>query len=79
VYKIERGGLVQASEGTRPPGLVLTAIATRKRFKIAYWDAAIIEAARSLHCEVVLSEDLGDGQDYGGVRVEDRFRAADTS
>jgi predicted nucleic acid-binding protein len=58
--------------------LMVAAIATRARFKISYWDAAIIEAARSLGCEVVLSEDLADGQDYGGVRVENPFRAADT-
>jgi predicted nucleic acid-binding protein len=57
--------------------VVLAAIATRARFKISYWDAAIIEAARSLGCEVVLSEDLGDGQDYAGVRVENPFREAD--
>jgi predicted nucleic acid-binding protein len=40
-------------------------------------DAAIIEAARSLGCEVVLTEDLGDGQDYAGVRVENPFRLPD--
>ena len=50
------------------------ALATRERFRISYWDAAILEAARSLGCEVVLSEDLGDGQDYAGVRVENPFR-----
>lgn len=55
---------------------VLAAMATRNRFRISYWDAAILEAARSLGCEVVLSEDLSDGQDYGGVRVENPFRAA---
>jgi predicted nucleic acid-binding protein len=59
-------------------GVVLSAMATRRRFRISYWDAAIIEAARSLGCEVVLSEDLGDGQDYGGVRVENPFRSAYT-
>jgi predicted nucleic acid-binding protein len=57
--------------------VVLAAIATRARFKISYWDAAIIEAARSLGCDVVLSEDLGHAQDYAGVRVENPFRAAD--
>lgn len=57
-------------------GVVLAAMATRERFRISYWDAAIIEAARSLGCEVVLSEDLGDGQDYAGVRVENPFRDA---
>jgi predicted nucleic acid-binding protein len=54
--------------------VVRAAMATRDRFAISYWDAAIIEAARSLGCEIVLSEDLADGQDYGGVRVENPFR-----
>ena len=38
--------------------VMLAAIATRQRFEISYWDAAILEAARSLGCEAVLSEDL---------------------
>ena len=44
------------------------------RFQISYWDAAIIEAARALGCTDVLSEDLSDGQDYGGVRIANPFR-----
>jgi predicted nucleic acid-binding protein len=54
-------------------GVVLAAISTHQRFRISYWDAAIVEAARSLGCETVLSEDLNDGQDYGGVRVQNPF------
>jgi predicted nucleic acid-binding protein len=54
--------------------LMLAAAATRQRFGLSYWDAAILEAARSLGCEVVLSEDLSDGQDYAGVRVQNPFR-----
>lgn len=54
--------------------IVKAAIETRQRFQISYWDAAILESARALGCEVVLSEDLNDGQDYGGVRVENPFR-----
>jgi predicted nucleic acid-binding protein len=54
--------------------IVLAAIAARERFGISYWDAAIIEAARAAGCDVVLSEDLRDGADYGGVRVENPFR-----
>lgn len=57
-------------------GLVRAACATRDRFGISYWDAAILEAARSLGCETVLSEDLNDGQDYEGVRVENPFGSA---
>jgi predicted nucleic acid-binding protein len=49
------------------------ALATRDRFSVSYWDAAIIEAARALKCEVVLSEDLNDQQDYAGVRIENPF------
>lgn len=51
------------------------ALATAERFGISYWDAAILEAGRSLGCEVVLSEDLADGADYDGVRVENPFRS----
>jgi predicted nucleic acid-binding protein len=54
-------------------GVMLAALSTRQRFGISYWDAAILEAARTLDCEVVLSEDLSDGQDYAGVRVENPF------
>jgi predicted nucleic acid-binding protein len=53
--------------------LALAAIGTHDRFRISYWDAAIIEAARSLGCDTVLSEDLSDGQDYGGVRIANPF------
>jgi predicted nucleic acid-binding protein len=55
------------------PEVMLNAMATRERFDISYWDAAILEAARVLGCELVLSEDLNDGQDYAGVSVENPF------
>lgn len=53
--------------------IVRAAFVTRARWGISYWDAAILEAARSAGCEVVLSEDLSDGEDYGGIRVENPF------
>lgn len=56
--------------------LMLAAFATHRRFGISYWDAAIVEAGRSLRCDVVLSEDLSDGEDYAGIRVENPFRAS---
>lgn len=54
--------------------LMLAAFATHRRFGVSYWDAAILEAARGLGCDLVVSEDLNDGEDYGGVRVENPFR-----
>ena len=53
--------------------LMQAALRTADRYRISYWDAAIIEAARVLECSSVLSEDLNDGQDYGGVVVADPF------
>jgi len=53
--------------------LVLAAIVTRDRFGISYWDAAILESARAAGCDVVWSEDLHHGTDYGGILVEDPF------
>jgi predicted nucleic acid-binding protein len=53
--------------------LVLAAIETSQRFRISYWDAAIIEAARQAGCAEVLSEDISHGQDYDGVEVRNPF------
>jgi predicted nucleic acid-binding protein len=54
--------------------LMQAALETKRRYRISYWDAAIIEAARLLECGVVLSEDLAHGRDYDGVRVVNPFR-----
>jgi len=55
------------------PDLVLAALSLAQRAKISAWDAGIIEAARQIGCKRVLSEDLSDGQVYGGVTVENPF------
>ena len=54
-------------------GVMDAALATRARFGISYWDAAIIEAGRALGCQVILSEDLDPGTDFDGVRIENPF------
>jgi predicted nucleic acid-binding protein len=55
--------------------LVRAALASCKRFRISYWDAAVVEAARLLGCREVLSEDLAHGRDYDGVTVVNPFRS----
>jgi predicted nucleic acid-binding protein len=42
-------------------------------YSISYSDAAILEAASSMECSVVLSEQMNDGKDCGRVRIENRF------
>ncbi|HEX5103117.1 MAG TPA: PIN domain-containing protein [Pirellulaceae bacterium] len=49
------------------------AVESSKRFRLSYWDAAIIESARALGCKEVLSEDLSAGQSYAGVRAVNPF------
>ena len=54
--------------------LILEAWKLRNAYRISHWDAAIIAAAQSLGCEILYSEDMNDGQDYGGVRVVNPFK-----
>ncbi len=54
--------------------VVMAALDACQRLQLSYWDSAIIEASRVMGCSEVLSEDLGDGQDYGGIRVINPFR-----
>ena len=55
--------------------LVQHALATAERWRISYWDAAIIKAARLAGCPTVYSEDLQDGMNFAGVGVENPFAA----
>ena len=51
-------------------------IETARRYRISYWDGAIIAAAVRLGARVIYSEDLNHGQTYGSVRVENPFLPA---
>ena len=55
------------------PDLVIAALELSVQMQVSPWDAAILEAARTIGCSRVLSEDLGHGTDYRGVRVENPF------
>ena len=55
--------------------LVQQALATALRWRISYWDAAIVEAARVAGCPTVYTEDLQDGMNFAGVMVENPFAA----
>jgi predicted nucleic acid-binding protein len=53
---------------------VSKALEIATRWRIAYYEAQIVAAATLLGCMTVYSEDLNDGQDYGGVTVINPFR-----
>jgi predicted nucleic acid-binding protein len=54
--------------------LMRLALQIKNRYRVSYWDAAIIAGARRLGAGVLVSEDLSHGQDYGGVRVLNPFQ-----
>jgi predicted nucleic acid-binding protein len=54
--------------------LIKAAVLLAVRFRISYWDAAILAAAERADAPVVYSEDLNHGQHYGAVQVLDPFR-----
>ena len=53
--------------------LIRRAIDTQQRHRLPFWDALIVAAAERAGCERILSEDLGSGQTYGSVTVENPF------
>ena len=57
--------------------IVRAALNLRGRHSLSYWDAAIIEAARTLRCTEILSEDLSADENYDGLRVINPFTTRD--
>ncbi|GDY21522.1 twitching motility protein PilT [Verrucomicrobiota bacterium] len=53
--------------------LLLSALEEQARWKISLWDALILAAARASGASELFTEDLNNGQDYGGVRVINPF------
>ncbi len=44
-----------------------------QRYRISYWDGAIVAAAQALGARTLFTEDLNHGQDYDGVQVVNPF------
>lgn len=53
---------------------ILAAAELAARDGIHHYDAMIVQAALSSGCDVLLTEDLQHGRDFGGVVVTDPFR-----
>jgi predicted nucleic acid-binding protein len=46
------------------------------RYRLSWWDSLIVAAAQLQSCTVLLSEDMQDGANYGGVVVRSPFTLA---
>lgn len=48
---------------------ILEALDLEARYQISFWDALVVHAAQASGADVLYSEDLSDGQQYGSVQV----------
>lgn len=55
------------------PTSVRRTVEVRNAYNISFWDAAIVAAAESAECDIILSEDLNAGQYYAGIQVVNPF------
>jgi predicted nucleic acid-binding protein len=54
---------------------VLSALELQEKHQISFWDALVIHAAQTAGVSILYSEDLSDGQQYGGVHVQNPLKA----
>ena len=52
----------------------MDAIDVEEEYKLFFWDAMIVVAAQKSGAAVLYSEDFNDGQEFGGVQVQNPFK-----
>ena len=52
---------------------IVRAIEIEERYHVSFWDALILQSAEAADVDILLSEDLSDGQQYGNMRVKNPF------
>ena len=55
--------------------IIKSALFVAERFRISFWDSALIAAAEKLKATTLYTEDLSHGQKYGSVTVINPFKA----
>ena len=58
------------------PAIIEAAWNLQDRFALSWWDSLIVSAAQTAGCRYLLTEDLKDDQDLGGVVVVNPFTHA---
>ena len=54
--------------------IIMSALEIKAVYKMSYWDAAIVAAARALGCRELLSEDFSHGREVEGIIINNPFR-----
>lgn len=50
------------------------ALGVKKEYGLQFYDSLVLATAEAYECDELLTEDLNEGQVYGGVRVVNPFR-----
>ena len=54
--------------------LVMQAVALKERYDVGFYDSLMLSAANKAKCDVIYTEDLNSGQQYGAVTAVNPFR-----
>lgn len=54
---------------------IRAAMENTERYGISFWDALIVAAAESGGADILYTEDLNDGQQYGRIQARNPFRS----
>jgi len=60
------------------PELIDAALNLYRKDSLSWWDSIIVAAALQAGCRTLLSEDLQDGREIEGMRIENPFRESDS-
>ena len=55
-------------------GWTVRALEIRKQYGLQFYDSLLLAAAESVGCDEILTEDLGDGQIYCGIKAVNPFK-----
>ncbi len=55
------------------PALYLDALHLQSQYRLSWYDSLIVAAARQAQCQILMTEDLQHGQQFGDLRIENPF------
>ena len=54
--------------------VMTAALEIKAKYRLSYWDCAILAAARALGCNELYSEDMAHGREIEGIKIINPFR-----
>ena len=55
------------------PALIFSALDLKARYRLSYWDSAIVAAAQAMQCDKLYTEDMSHGMRIDGMEIVNPF------